>query len=78
MTWQDYVGMILGIVCIAIGLAYAFSPRFAAIAFGYTSQGLLWKKLVGERFAPLVAKYVFSLAGIAFGLWLIYVSVWKV
>jgi hypothetical protein len=78
MTWQDYAGVILGAVCIAIGLAYAFSPRFETIAFGYTTQGIFWKKLVGERWAPLVAKYVFSLAGIAFGLWVIYVSVWKV
>jgi hypothetical protein len=77
MTWQDNVGVVLGVVCIALGLAYVFSPRFADIAFAYTSQGL-WKKLVGERWAPHVARYLFSLVSIAFGLWVIYASIWKV
>jgi hypothetical protein len=77
MTWQDDVGVIFGVILIAIGLAYFLSPRFADLAFAWTTQGLIWKKRVGERWAPRVAKYVFSLVSIAFGLWVLYVSIWK-
>jgi len=77
MTWQDKVHVVFGITFLAIGLAYLFSPRFAEVAFAYTSQGVIWKRLVGERWAPLLAKYVFSLASIALGLWVVYISIAK-
>ena len=47
MTWQDHVAVTLGVVCIGIGLAYFFSPRFAQVAFAYSSQGVFWKGIVG-------------------------------
>jgi hypothetical protein len=35
----------------------------------------MWKKLVGEKWAPAVAKFFFSLVSIAFGVWVIYSSI---
>ena len=72
MTWQDKVGVIFGFVFIAMGLAYFLIPRFSEFAFAYTPQGNFWKAALGEEWAPVVAKYVFSLASAAFGAWVIY------
>ncbi len=77
MTWQDYAGVIVGVICIVIGLAYFFSPRFGNVALTQTTQGRFLTRLVGETGALFVSKYVFSLVGIAFGLCCIYVSVVK-
>jgi hypothetical protein len=72
VIWQDQVGIIFGFIFILIGLAYFFSPRFAEIAFEYTAQGAMWKKLVGEKWAPFVAKFFFSFVSIALGIYVIY------
>ena len=75
MTWEDWVGVVFGVIFIAIGLAYFFSPGFGKIAYEYTAQGIMWKKLVGEKWAPTVAKLFFSLVSIALGVWVIYSSI---
>jgi hypothetical protein len=75
MTWQDNVGAIFGFILIAMGLAYFLIPRFSEFAFTYTLQGNIWKAVLGEKWAPVVAKYVFSLISIAFGVWVIYAAI---
>jgi hypothetical protein len=75
MSWQDKVGAGFGVLFIALGLAYLFSPRFGAIALAFTSQGEMWKGLLGEKWAPVVTRYVFSLASIALGVFVIYSAV---
>jgi hypothetical protein len=72
MIWEDQVGIIFDVIFILIGLAYFFSRRFAEIAFEYTAQGVMWKKLVGEKWAPTVAKFFFSFVSIALGIYVIY------
>ena len=72
MSWQDQVHVGFGVIFVAIGLAYLLSARFADIALGWTSQGILWEKLLGERRARLVARFFFSLVSIALGVWIIY------
>ncbi len=75
MGWEFWFTASIGVICIGLGLAYLFSPRFSKWALDSTSQGAMWKRLVGEQRAPLVAKFVFSLVSIAVGAWLIY-SAW--
>jgi hypothetical protein len=75
MAWEDWVGAVFGVIFIAVGLAYLFSPRFAQWAFAYAAQGIMWRKLLGETWAPIVAKFFFSLVSIALGVWVIYSSV---
>jgi len=75
MVWQDWVAVFFGVISIAIGFAFFFSPAFGKLAYDNTTQGNLWKSLVGEKWAPMVAKFVFSLGAFAFGGWLIYSSV---
>lgn len=76
MVWQDWVALIFGVISIGIGFAFFVSPTFGNVAYNTTTEGNLWKSLVGEKWAPLVAKYLFSLAGFAFGVWLIYSAIW--
>jgi hypothetical protein len=75
MSWQDKVAVIFGALSIAMGLAFFLSPRFGEIAFTLTSQGVLWKQLFGERWAPVAAKFFLSLASIAFGAFVIYSAI---
>jgi hypothetical protein len=52
------------------------SRTFGEIALAYTSQGVMWKKLLGEKWAPVVVKYLFSLVSIAAGVWVIYAGIY--
>jgi hypothetical protein len=63
--------MIMGTIFIACGMAFVASRTFGEIALAYTSQGVMWKKLLGEKWAPVVVKYLFSLVSIAAGVWVI-------
>ena len=76
MSWQDQVHVVFGVIFIAIGLAYLLSARFTDIALGWTSQGILWERLLGDRWARLVARFFFWLVSIALGAWVIH-SVWQ-
>ena len=51
------------------------SPGFGTFAYESTRQGIMWKKLVGEKWAPAIAKFFFSFVSIAFGVWVIYSSI---
>jgi hypothetical protein len=75
MTWEDWVHVVFGVIFIAIGLAFLLSPGFGKFAYESTWQGTMWKKLVGEKWAPAVAKFFFSFVSIAFGVWVIYSSI---
>jgi hypothetical protein len=75
MSWMDWFTGIVGVICVCVGLAYFFSPRFSQYALQNTAKGSLWMTLLGERWAPIVAKFVFSIVSIAFGAWLIYNAV---
>ena len=57
-------------------MAFVASRTFGEIALAYTSQGVMWKKLLGEKWAPVVVKYLFSLVSIAAGVWVIYAGVY--
>jgi hypothetical protein len=57
------VNLIFGAIFIALGLAFLFSRRFGDFAYNVTWQGQIWKRLVGEKAAPYVARYLFSAAG---------------
>jgi hypothetical protein len=59
------VNLIFGAIFLALGLAFLFSRRFGEFAYNFTRQGQLWKRLVGERAAPYVARFLFSAAGFA-------------
>jgi hypothetical protein len=74
MTWEDWVHVVFGVIFIAIGLAFFLSPSFGRFAYN-TAQGQMWKKLVGEKWAPAVAKFFFSSVSVAFGVWMIYSSI---
>jgi hypothetical protein len=76
MAHTDWVAVTMGILFIAIGIAFATSRRFSSFALTFTGQGSLWTKLLGEKWAPLVAKYCFSLLSIAAGGWYLYVGVY--
>ena len=75
MNWKDCVDLIFAAIFIAIGVAFYVSPAFARFAYEYTSQGVMWKAIVGEKWAPTIAKYFFSLIGVALGVWLILTKV---
>jgi hypothetical protein len=49
MTWEDWVHVVFGVILIAIGLAFLLSPGFGTFAYESTWQGIMWKKLVGEK-----------------------------
>jgi hypothetical protein len=74
MRHTDWIPVITGVIFIAIGIAFATSRKFASFALAFTRQGNFWTKLLGEKWAPLVAKYLFCLATIAAGIWYIYVG----
>jgi hypothetical protein len=44
------------------------------MGLAYTAQGIMWKKMLGETRAPIVAKFFFSLVSVALGVWVIYSS----
>ena len=72
MTFMNWVSIAFGVVFIAMGVAFFASRTFGDIAFQMTSQGNLWKSLLGEKWAPVFAKFFLSLVSIAFGGWIIY------
>jgi hypothetical protein len=74
MRHTDWIPVITGVIFIAIGIAFATSRAFASLALAFTSQGNFWTRWLGEKWAALVAKYLFSVASIAAGLWYIYVG----
>ena len=72
--WEDWVNLLFGIIFIAIGLAYIFSRRFTDFALAMTSQGNMWVRWLGSRWAKLVARSAFGAISIAFGVYVIYVA----
>jgi threonine/homoserine/homoserine lactone efflux protein len=72
--WENWVNLLFGIIFIAIGLAYIFSRRFTDFALGMTSQGAMWVRWLGPRWAKLVARSAFGAISIAFGAYVIYVA----
>jgi hypothetical protein len=75
MSGIDWVSFAFGIIFIVTGLAFFFSRRFGEFAYQRTSQGLMWKSFLGDKWSPVVAKYFFALASIALGAWVIYQSI---
>lgn len=69
---KDWAPLVPGAVMIALGLAYFFSHPFRQFAYRWTTQGVVWKWLVGERWAPVVSKYFFSIVAILAGAWYVY------
>jgi hypothetical protein len=70
---SDSIGMLIfGIILLGIGFGYLFSDRFITFALGNTTQGVIWSKLLGEKWSRLVSKLVFSAAAMAFGAWCVY------
>jgi hypothetical protein len=76
MRHTEWIAVVTGIILTAIGIAFATSGAFASFALRFTSQGTFWTKLLGEKWAPLVAKYLFSVASIVAGIWYIYVGIY--
>jgi hypothetical protein len=70
--WDSIVMLIFGFILLGIGFGYLFSDRFIAFALGTTTQGVIWSKLLGEKWSRLVSQLVFSAVAMAFGAWCIY------
>jgi hypothetical protein len=71
----EWVRLATSIVIIVIGMAYIFSRRFAAFALGMTSQGNMWVRLLGPKWAMFVARSVFGLLSIGIGAYVAYLSI---
>ena len=76
MNWKDWVDLIFAAIFIAVGVAFFVSPAFGRFAYEYTSQGVMWKAIVGEKRAPTIAKYFFSLISVALGAWVILTKIY--
>ena len=58
----NWVEFSLGVVIVAFGLFCFFSQKMQKWGMEHTSQGVAWGKLVGDKRAPFVVKYVSSVA----------------
>jgi hypothetical protein len=75
MAHIDWTSFAFGILFIIIGLAFFFSRRFGDFAYKWTTQGVMWKRFLGDGWGPVAAKYVFSCASIAMGAFVLYDSI---
>jgi hypothetical protein len=64
--------IIMGILFIGVGLGFLLSIRFGAFALRTDGRGVFWTRLLGEKWAPIVLRFVFSLIGIGVGVVMIY------
>lgn len=78
MDWESVFILIFGVVFLGIGFGYLFSDRFIAVALGTTTQGVIWNKLLGEKWSRLASRVVFSAVAMAFGAWCIYCAFYGV
>jgi hypothetical protein len=68
INWGMFV---FGVFCVVMALFSFFSRRVQKWGMEYTPQGVIWEKLVGDKWARFVVKYLFSfgffiMAGFAF------------
>ena len=57
VSWGTFA---FGVVMVAAGITCFFSTALQRWAMDNTGQGLTWAKLVGEKRAPYVVKYLSS------------------
>lgn len=62
MNSSNWYMFAFGVACVVAGLFCFFSRRLQDWGMQFTTQGVLWGKLVGVKRAPYVVKY-FSSAG---------------
>jgi urea transporter len=70
-----WANIITGAIFI-IGLAFIASRAFGEFALAATSQGVMWKTLLGEKWAAVAVRFVFRLISIAAGVWVIYAGIY--
>jgi len=68
--------VIMGILFIGIGLGFLLSTRFGAFVIRTDGRGVFWAKLLGEKWTPIVLRFVFSLIAIVAGGMMIYSAVY--
>jgi hypothetical protein len=56
----NWVSFAIGVVMVGLGFLCFFSSKLQQWGMEYTSQGLVWGKIVGAKRAPYVVKYVSS------------------
>jgi hypothetical protein len=56
----DWVSFAIGVVMVGLGFLCFFSTRLQQWGMEYTSQGVVWGKIVGAKRAPYIVKYVSS------------------
>jgi hypothetical protein len=56
----NWVSFAIGGVMVGLGFLCFFSSKLQQWGMEYTSQGLVWGKIVGAKRAPYVVKYVSS------------------
>jgi heme A synthase len=69
-----FFALMLGIFCLAAGIAYLVSPRFVEWTVTNDRRGQQWARLLGRERAIYAMRHIFSLILIAVGMVSLYVS----
>jgi hypothetical protein len=68
----DWVSFAIGVVMVGLGILCFFSTKLQRWGMEYTSQGVVWGKIVGAKRAPYVVKYVSSIGFLVFAGFIFY------
>jgi hypothetical protein len=71
--YLDNWSLMLGVVCLVVGIGYIVSIRFVEWMLNSDRRGRMWVDLLGRKRATFAIRYIFSLILIVLGAFSIYV-----
>jgi hypothetical protein len=73
VTWG---AVIMGTLFTLVGIGFLVSPKFGAFTIKADGRGVIWGRLLGEKWTPIVVRFIFSAIAIAVGLMTIYSGIY--